>query len=126
MLGHGADMARGTARSNHRRVAQRRAAFQVDGDDILGLVVVQRSQDAFQQVAGRRSFANRRSSGRFPGRGLFRGFLDGLFDRFWGGLAGRRFFCGFRGFRLCGGLFRGFFCDFAGQGPGPLRSGDKI
>jgi hypothetical protein len=125
MLGHGADMARGTPRSDHRRVTQRRAALQIDGDDILGLVVVERGEDPLQQVTWRRNFANRRGSDSLPARRLFRGILGGFFDRFWGGLPGRSFFRGFRGFRLCGGLLgSGFFYDFAGQGSGPLRSGD--
>jgi hypothetical protein len=126
MFGHGADMARGTARSNHRRIAERCAAFQIDGDDVLGLVVVQRRQNAFQKIALNRRFARRRGDSGLLGGRLAGGFLDGLFDGFWCGLPGRNFFGGFRGFRLGGGLLRGFLSGFASQGSSPLRSGNKV
>jgi len=109
MLGHSADMARRTARGDHCRIAQRGAAFQIDGDDILGLVVVQRGQNAFQQLALRREFFRRRRRlpRRLSGSGLLRWLFGGLFC----GFLCRDFFCGFyglRGFRLGGGLFGGF------------------
>jgi len=48
MLGHRADMARRATTGDHRGIAQRRSTFQIDGHDILGLVVIQRHQDALQ------------------------------------------------------------------------------
>jgi hypothetical protein len=92
MFGHGADMARGTARGDDRRITESGAAFQVDGHDILGLVVIQGRQDAPEQVALR--------------RGLFRGryrFLCGNGRLLWCGLLG-----GFYGF-----LRRDFFCFYS-------------
>ncbi|HET7086830.1 MAG TPA: hypothetical protein VFI23_18830 [Rhizomicrobium sp.] len=50
--------------------------MQVDGDDILGLVVFQRDQDALEQVTLRRGLAN--SSRRLFGGGLLDGLLGGL------------------------------------------------
>jgi hypothetical protein len=113
MISHGADMARGAPRRNHRRIAQGRAAFQVDGDDILGLVVVQRGQDSLQQIALRRGFSCllarlRRGSSRRLARRLLRGLFEAGFGGLFGGFFRRDFFYGFRGFRLCGGFFGGF------------------
>jgi len=114
MIGHGADMARGTAARDHRGIAQRRAAFQVDGDDIFRLVVVQRDQDALEQIALRRGLLG---GGWFAGNGfLGRGFFDGLLD----GLRGfRRPFGGFGGRFFAGGLFG----SFTSQGGDPYVSG---
>jgi hypothetical protein len=116
MLGHGADMARGTARRDHRRIAQGGAALQVDGHNILGLVVVQGRQDAPEQVALRRRLfcwsggflggnggLFRRSSRFFDGssRLLARWLLDGFC----------RFLCPLCGFRLGSRLFASGLLD---------------
>jgi hypothetical protein len=89
-------MPRGAPRSDHRGIAQSGAAFQIDGDDILRLVIFKRCQDARKQIALRRGFlgGNNRllgGSGRFLGDG-FLGFLDGLF-----GFLSRDFLGGFGG-----------------------------
>jgi hypothetical protein len=118
MFGHGAHMTRGAARSDHRRVAERRAAFQIDGDDILGLVVVQRGQDALQKIALRRSFPGGRRRLRGLLCRLFRGWLLG------GGFLDG-FFCGLRAGRTFGGgLFGRLFGGF--QGWSPLQSGGQV
>ena len=112
-LRHGAHMTRGAARSDHRGVAQSSTAFQIDGDDILCLVILKRRQDALEQIALRRGFlgGNNRlldGSGWFlGGRFLGDGFLDGLF-----GFLGRDFLGGFDD-----GFFAGrLFGSFASQG----------
>jgi len=46
VLGGGGDMALRAPGCDDDRIAQRRAAFEVDGDDLLGLVVVERFEDA--------------------------------------------------------------------------------
>jgi hypothetical protein len=106
-------MARGTPRRDHRRIAQRRTAFQVDGDNILGLVVVQRDQDALQQIALLRRLARLlarfRYSRRFLARWLFSGFFGANLGGLFRGFLGRGFFNGFR-------LYGGFLGGFASQG----------
>jgi len=103
---HGADMARGTPRGDHRGVAQGGAAFQIDGDDILRLVILQRRQDALEQIALRRGLlGGRRLLGDWflDSRFLGDGFFDGLF-----GFLGRDFLSGFGGGFFTGGLFGSF------------------
>ena len=48
MFGHGGDVARRPATGDYRRITERRAAFQIHGDDIFRLVVIQRCQDSSQ------------------------------------------------------------------------------
>jgi hypothetical protein len=93
-------MTRGTPRRDHRGIAQGGAAFQVDGDDIFRLVVIQRSQDALQQIAWRRRFFCGRLGGRL-GLGRFLGWW--LF-----GFLCRDLLGGFGGGFLAGGLFGNF------------------
>jgi hypothetical protein len=114
MFRHSGDMARGTSRSDHGGVAQGGAAFQIDGDDILRLVVLQRGQDALEQIALRRGFLG---GGWFAGNGfLGGGFFDGLLD----GLRGfRRPFGGFGSRFFAGGRFG----SFTSQGGDPFVSG---
>jgi hypothetical protein len=110
MLGHGAHMARGPPGGDHRGIAKRGTAFQIDGDDILGLVVIQRSQDALQQIALRRGLPG----GRLGTDGLLGLCLFGFLCRdLFGGLGG--------GF-LAGGLLG----SFTSQGGGPLRSRRQV
>jgi len=95
-------MARRTARGDHRGIAQGGAAFQVDGDDILGLVVIQGRQNALEQIAWRRGFPRRGARG-FLGGWLF-GFLGrDLLGGFGGGFLGGGF--------LAGGLLGSFTCQ---------------
>src|SRR6201986_180353 len=77
MLRHRGDMARRTPGRDHDRVAERGASGEVDGGDVLGLVVVERFQDAGEQRrfgSWRRLFLLR---GGFLRYGLLRRALGG-------------------------------------------------
>ena len=50
MFGDGRDMARRPAGGDDERIGQRRAAFQIDRHDVFGLVLIQRFDDAFQDI----------------------------------------------------------------------------
>jgi hypothetical protein len=52
MLGHGADLALGTAGRDDHVVGDARFAAQIDHDDFLGLVVVERGDDEIGQSVG--------------------------------------------------------------------------
>ena len=110
-------MARRAARRDHERVAQRRAAFQIDGDDVLGLVVVQRGAGCASAAAlVRRAFLGRRR----------RGFLRRLrLAASCGGFLGGGFFAAFlRGFLALGGLLgaAAFFLRLSGRTSFAVRS----
>jgi hypothetical protein len=89
--------------------------LKVDGDDILRLVVLQRGQDALEQIALWCCFSggNRRLVGD--------GFLDGLF-----GFLGRDFFGGFGGGFLGGFPAGGLVGSFTSQGGNPCVSGNEV
>ena len=110
-------MARRAARGDHDGVAQRRAAVQIDGDDVFGLVVVQRGHDALQQIALRRRpcrRARRAFFGFWLGGFSGRSFLAASRRPFW-----RRFLAGFLA------AFGRLFCRLClgGSSGGLLRSG---
>ena len=114
MVGDRRHMARRTSRRHHRRVAQRGAPGQIDGDDLFRLVVFQRRDDALQQ--SRSVPAALRGAGAlalaaflaaaFLAAGFLAGFLGGL-------LRGRLFRGGF----LAGALARPFSSRLSGCRP---------
>lgn len=50
MIGKGAHMALGSTRGNDHGIGKRGFAFQVNGDDVLGLVVVEGLEDEFENL----------------------------------------------------------------------------
>ncbi len=91
MFGNGGDMALRTAAGDDNGVGQRRAALKIDGHNVFGLVVIQRLDDALQNIGRfRRNF--RRGVALHGGRmgarllddfGFDGGFLRGSLRRFW-------------------------------------------